>query len=82
MSVSKADLDQIIEDMARAGFNREVEGNDWRELGERSIVRAHWKEIAKEMLRAVKQPSQLYLACQMLHLGDGESKNNKQQEVD
>ena len=67
--IAESHVNQIIEDMAIAGYNREVEGNDWhKHLHENSIQREAWREIAREMLRSVKFPSHLYQACYHLQV--------------
>lgn len=68
MSISTEQISALIEEMAVAGYNREVEGNDWhKDLNKNSIQREMWREIAREMLLAVKFPAGLYQTCFYLH---------------
>lgn len=69
MSISKEQIDQLIEEMAIAGYEREVEGNDWyKDLSSNSIRCEMWREIARAMLRSVKFPQYLYQACYNLQV--------------
>lgn len=64
-----SETDQIIEDMAEAGHNVYFD-NLWCDLPEKSIERAMWVEVVKNMLRAVKFPGELYKICRDLHFED------------
>lgn len=67
--ISEQEVNDLIEQMAIAGYEREVEGNDWhKDLHPNSIQRAMWREIAKTMLRAVRFPQYLYQACYQLQV--------------
>ena len=56
---------QILEDMARAGFEYQFD-EQWDDLPLKSIDRDLWVRTAKAMLKSVKFPAELYRVCRDL----------------
>jgi len=67
MTLSPQKIDEIIDGMAKVGYELDVEGNNWSSLANKSIERAIWKKKAIEMLKSVKFPAYLYQTCEYLH---------------
>ena len=63
--------DEIIEDMAKAGFECVCDNRRWDEswdkLGDDSFVKVLWKQVAEKMLLSVKFPAELYKVCRDLN---------------
>jgi hypothetical protein len=59
-------MNEVIEEMARAGFNEMFDDATWNALPKNSIDRVLWINIATKMLRSVRFPVKLEGICREL----------------